>query len=210
MWREEFYLEGFRFIGTEEYNRLVEKIGKGWRKPWLYLTKEEWMDFYLYEFRIESYSIEFDGKLRDDDKPDSLGALLLILIEIERRINLILGRPQKFIKESIIDNRIEEVCLLDDETAFKLSKLIHPKRIDISARMLHERLKKENYFEERCIVYGNTNLYNIAASEKRLGFLLAYRDALKLKIKFIRSSKEYKWALNKDGLIIGSWGKAGF
>lgn len=210
MWREEFYLEGFRFIGTAEYNQLKEKVGKGWKKPWLHLTKEEWMNYYLYKFRIESYNIQFDGQLRDGDSPDCLGTNLVILAEIERRINLVLGRPQKTIKESIIDNRIEEVCLLDDETEFKLSKLLRPKRIDMSTRFLHKRLKEDNYFENKMVVYGNTNLYNISPTEERLGFLLEYREALKSRIKFIRSSKEYQWAINSEGLIIGSWGIEGF
>lgn len=210
MWREEFYLEGFRFIGTAEYNRLKEKIGKGWREPWKHLTEEEWMDFYLYKFRIEAYDIEFDGQLRDCDSPDCLGTVLIILVEIERRVNFLLGRPQKTIKESIIDGRIEEVCLLDEETDFKLAKLLNQKRIDKSSRILYGRLREENYFESKCIVYGNRRLYNIAPVEKNLGFLLTYRDALRSKVKFIRSTKEYKWALNKDGLMIGSWGKEGF
>lgn len=208
MWREEYFLEGFRFIGTEEFNTLKEKVGKGWRKPWEHLTEEEWDNYYLYKFRQESCGIEWDGELRDDDDhADSLGALLIIQVELERRINLILGRATKTIEESIIDNKIGEVALLNAEQYFKLGKLIRPTRLDISAQILYRKMQEKDYFETKTIVYGNTNLYNIAPVQKRLGFLLEYHKSVERRIKLIRNSKEYQWLLNKDGVMIGTWGK---
>ena len=208
MWKEEFYWEGFRFIGTQEYLDMKKKIGAGWKKPWRHLTEQEWMDFSLYQFQMGVYDIEWDGELRDGgDHADDLCALLIIEIELKRRINLLLNRPQKTIKESIVDGKIQEVALLNDEQYFKLGKLIRPTRLDMSAQILYRKLQKEDYFETKSIVYGNMELYNIAPEPKRLGFLLAYHKEVEKRVSLIRNSKEYQWLLNKDGVMIGTWGK---
>lgn len=202
MWREEYFIEGFRFIGTAEFRELEARGGK---KPHEVLSEEEFMNYYLYKMRQERCELNWSSDIRTDAEVQSLGTILIILVELERRINVILDRPQKTIKESIVNGRIEEVELITPEQFFTLGKLIHPKKIDIQSQLLYLKLQEDNWFEKWTIISGNTRLYNIRPEKEKLGFLLSYRKELDSRVKMIRASKEYKWFLQEDGLIAGTW-----
>lgn len=204
MWREEYFFEGFRFIGTKEFLELKEKGGK---RPQDVLSEEEFMHYYLYKMRQERCELDWASDLHTNAEVQNLGTILIVLIEVERRINIILDRPQKTIKESIIDGKIEEFELITPEQFFNLTKLIRPKKIDIASQMLYLKLQEDNWFEKQTIISGNTRLYNVSPRKEKLGFLLVLKKELEQRVRMIRQSKEYKWFLHEDGIIAGTWRK---
>ena len=202
-----YYIEGYLFIGTEEYEELKKRGG---RKPWKTLHWEDFMKLHLHQMKLGSSNLDWSNDLPTGYDPIYLAPNLLILAEVQRRIDILLERPHKEISEYIIDGKIGECYLITDEQAFKLSKLIRPTKLDIVAQKVHKALKDiETSLYKNTIVSGNGifEMYNIGLNKEKLPYLLLYRKEMERRIERNRKCKEYNWYLNKEGVQIGTWEK---
>lgn len=200
-----YYIEGYLFIGSDEYYELRERGG---RYPHKNLPWEDYVKLNLYNMKMSSGNLDWSDDVPTGYDPIYLAPNLLILAEVQRRIDILLERPHKEIEEYIIDGKIGECHLITDEQAFKLSKLTRPTPLDLVAQKVHKALKDiETSFYNNTIVLGNGigEMYNIGMRMDKLPYLLTYRRAIERRIDYIRKCKEYKWYLNKEGVQVGTW-----
>jgi len=160
------------------------------------------MDDELSRINLKRHSLTWDSKLHTCIDVQYLAVILVVIVELQRRIDKVLGVPQTTVYEATKGGMIEEVCLVNDEQVAQLKKSLYKKEIDKMAILLHGWLNTHGSFEDVTIVRADMELFNIG--ESNIAQIKVYKKELESRVKQIRNSKEYQWFL-KDGKIIGSW-----
>ena len=151
---------------------------------------------------LKRHSLDWDSRLHTCTDVQYLAVILVVIVELQRRIDKSIGLPETTVYEATKAGMIEEVCLINDEQAKRLKKTLYKKGIDHMAILLHEWLSNPGSFEDVTIIHGNMETFSIG--EWNIEHVKVFKKELESRVKQIRNSKEYQWFL-KDGKIIGSW-----